>query len=138
LGKQCADLCTPSTSQLFIATCFRHGIWREYVQLQTDVCRRRRDAMLDAFTEHLPDGSSWLVPQGGLFIWVTLPDGMDTQELFTLALRKSVSFVPGRVGFARPRPVHSEMRLNFSACDEERIREGIRRLGESIREMSAG
>ena len=135
LGKQCADLCTASASQLFIAEFFERGDWRGYVQAQVDLYRARRDAMLALLPQTLPAGSRWTRPAGGLFVWVDLPEGMDSDLLYEYALRRSVSIVPGRVGFARPKPTHHDFRLNFSACDEGRIETGLERIALAIRDI---
>ena len=101
-----------------------------------EIYRRRRDVMLDALAEHFPREASWTHPQGGLFIWATLPDYIDTTDLLARALQEHVAFVPGRAAFVDGRG-GSAMRLNFSGVDEDEIREGIRRLGEIICEQVA-
>jgi 2-aminoadipate transaminase len=92
--------------------------------------------MLDSLAEHFPREASWTHPQGGLFIWLTLPDYIDTTDLLARALEQHVAFVPGRAAFVDGRG-GSSMRLNFSGVSEEQIREGIRRLGEVVREQVA-
>jgi len=134
LGKQGTDLCTSTLSQLMVEAYFEHGRWRDYVNDLTEVYRSRRDTMLDALAEHFPTQAEWTRPAGGLFIWATLPDFIDTTDLLARALRENVAFVPGAAAFLDGRG-HSSMRLNFSACPEEDIREGIRRLGEVVREQ---
>lgn len=137
LGKQCADLCPPSTSQLTLGAYFGRGNWRDYVATQVEVYRDRRDLMLQALPEVMPPGTEWTTPEGGLFIWVTMPYGYDTAVLFDLAVARSVMIVAGRVAFAEPKPEHRELRLNFSAMSEERISEGMRRLGTAVEEYAA-
>jgi 2-aminoadipate transaminase len=90
--------------------------------------------MLDALAEHFPREAEWTHPQGGLFIWATLPEYIDTTDLLARALEEHVAFVPGRAAFMDGRG-GSSMRLNFSGVDEPAIREGIRRLGEVVREQ---
>jgi 2-aminoadipate transaminase len=91
--------------------------------------------MLDALAEHFPAEATWTRPQGGLFIWATLPDYIDTTDLLALALEeRNVAFVPGRAAYVDGRG-GSSMRLNFSGVDETAIREGVRRIGEVIREQ---
>jgi 2-aminoadipate transaminase len=90
--------------------------------------------MLDALAEHFPPQAEWTRPGGGLFIWATLPDFIDTTDLLARALRDNVAFVPGSAAFLDGRG-HSSMRLNFSASDGESIREGIRRIGEVVTEQ---
>jgi 2-aminoadipate transaminase len=134
VGKQGADLCTSTLSQLMVQAYFERGDWREYVESLTDVYRPRRDAMLDALQEFFPPQAVWNRPQGGMFVWVTLPDFIDTTDLLARALRDNVAFVPGAGAFLDGRG-HNSMRLNFSASDEERTREGVRRIGKVITEQ---
>ena len=134
LGKQGTDLCTSTLSQLMVQAYFERGHWRDYVDSLTDVYRKRRDTMLDALAEHFPPQAEWTRPGGGLFIWATLPDFIDTTDLLARALRDNVAFVPGEAAFLDGRG-RSSMRLNFSGSDEESIREGIRRIGEVVTEQ---
>jgi 2-aminoadipate transaminase len=134
LGKQAADLCTSTLSQLFVRFYFDQGIWREYIDSLNEIHRARRDAMLDALAEFFPPQAEWTRPAGGLFVWVTLPDFIDTTDLLARALRENVAFVPGEGAFLDGRGRDS-MRLNFSGSDEDTIREGIRRIGEVVAEQ---
>ena len=134
LGKVSADLCSSSLTQYFVAAYFRTGDWREYVDAVRDRYRQRRDAMLDALAEHLPAQAGWTHPRGGLFVWVTLPDYIDTTDLLARALRENVAFVPGEGAFDDGRG-HNSMRLNFSLPTEEQIREGVRRIGRIVAEQ---
>jgi 2-aminoadipate transaminase len=136
LGKQSADLCSSSLTQYFVAAYFAAGGWREYIDLMCDCYRQRRDAMLDALAEYLPPEASWTHPQGGLFLWVTLPDYIDTTDLLARALQENVAFVPGEAAFDDGRG-HNAMRLNFSCSDEAQIREGVRRIGKIVGEQVA-
>jgi 2-aminoadipate transaminase len=115
---------------------FEQADWRDYVGSLTEIYRSRRDSMLDALAEHFPREAKWTRPAGGLFIWATLPNYIDTTDLLARALRDNVAFVPGAAAFLDGRG-HSSMRLNFSGCDEDRLREGIRRIGEVIKEQVA-
>jgi 2-aminoadipate transaminase len=136
IGKQGSDLCSSSISQYFVAAYFEAGPWEDYVRSLLEIYRRRRDVMLDAMAEHFPREASWTHPQGGLFIWATMPDYIDTTDLLARALREQVAFVPGRAAFVDGRG-GSSMRLNFSGVSEAEIREGIRRIGEVVREQVA-
>ena len=93
LGKQAADLCTSTLSQLLVRAYFDEGIWRDYIQSLNEIYRARRDAMLDALAEFFPRQAEWTRPGGGLFIWVTLPDFIDTTDLLARALRENVAFL---------------------------------------------
>lgn len=131
LGKQAADLCTSTLTQYFVGEFFGEGRWREYI---ADVCRiyaDRRDAMVEALRRFFPDEATWTVPEGGLFVWASLPAYINTTDLLAKALRENVAFVPGEAAFVDGRG-SSSMRLNFSAQTEEEITEGIRRIGRVI------
>jgi 2-aminoadipate transaminase len=136
MGKQAADLCTSSMTQHFVAAYFEGARWQDYVRSVGEIYRRRRDVMLDALAEHFPREAEWTYPQGGLFIWATLPDYIDTTDLLARALRENVAFVPGRGAYLDGRG-GSELRLNFSGVSEDDIREGIRRIGKVVREQVA-
>ena len=93
--------------------------------------------MLDALAEHFPREATWTRPEGGLFIWATLPDYIDTTDLLARALREeNVAFVPGRAAYLDGRG-GSSMRLNFSGVGEDDIREGVRRIGKVVAEQVA-
>jgi 2-aminoadipate transaminase len=135
-GKQGADLCSSPITQYFVAAYFDSGPWGDYLGSLVEIYRRRRDVMLDAMAEHFPREAHWTHPQGGLFIWATMPDYIDTTDLLARALQENVAFVPGRAAYLDGRG-GSAMRLNFSGVAEDQIREGIRRIGEVIREQVA-
>jgi len=136
LAKGAADLCSSPLSQLFVRQYFEQRDWLAYVQKLTGVYRRRRDIMLEALAEHFPREATWTRPQGGLFIWARLPEFIDTTDLLARALRDHVAFVPGRAAYLDGRG-GAEMRLNFSGVSDDAIREGVRRIGEVIREQLA-
>jgi 2-aminoadipate transaminase len=93
-------------------------------------------ARFDALQRHVPEQAEWTRPEGGLFLWATLPDYIDTTDLLAKALRDNVAFVPGRAAYVDGRG-GSSMRLNFSASHEDELREGIRRIGAVIGEQVA-
>jgi 2-aminoadipate transaminase len=134
LGKQAADLCTSTLTQYFVHEYFGDGRWREYVESLVEIYRGRRDAMVAALHRHFPPQASWTEPDGGLFIWATLPPYIDTGDLLAKALREDVAFVPGTAAYVDGRGRNS-MRLNFSAGNEDEIGEGIRRIGKVIAEQ---
>jgi 2-aminoadipate transaminase len=136
LGKQAADLCTSTLTQYFVREYFGEGRWRDYVDDLIGIYRDRRDAMLEALANHFPEQSEWTHPEGGLFVWATLPDYIDTTDLLAKALRENVAFVPGRAAYVDGRGA-SSMRLNFSASPEEELHEGIRRIGDVVSEQVA-
>src|SRR5918997_535267 len=134
MGKQAADLCSSTLSQLMVQAYFEQARWRDYVDTVKESYRARRDTMLDALAEHFPRQAEWTRPQGGLFLWATLPDFIDTTDLLARALRENVAFVPGAAAFMDGRG-HNSMRLNFSAVAEDDIREGVRRIGKIVTEQ---
>ena len=135
LGKQAADLCTSTLTQHFVREYFAEGRWREYVESLVEIYRSRRDAMVGALRDHFPVEATWTEPQGGLFIWATLPAYIDTGDLLAKALREDVAFVPGQAAYVEEGRGRSSMRLNFSGVGEDEIREGIRRIGTAVAEQ---
>jgi 2-aminoadipate transaminase len=135
LGKQASDLCTSTLTQHFVREYFSEGRWREYVESLVEVYRGRRDTMVEALQEHFPDEATWTEPEGGLFIWATLPEYIDTSDLLAKALREDVAFVPGQAAYVDESRGRSSMRLNFSGVGDEEIREGVRRIGKAINEQ---
>jgi 2-aminoadipate transaminase len=136
LGKQASDLCSSTLTQYFVREYFSEGNWRRYISEVTDIYRQRRDAMLAALEAHFPEQARWTRPEGGLFVWATLPEYIDTSDLLAKALRENVAFVPGNAAYTDGRGTNS-MRLNFSGVTVEEIREGIRRIGEVVAEQVA-
>ena len=134
--KQGADLHTSTFGQIVAYEVARDNFLDEHVKLIRRVYRERRDVMLEALTQYFPPEVTWTKPKGGLFLWVTLPEGMDAQRLFENAVRENVAFVPGD-SFYAPNGHQDEgrrhMRLNFSAAQPDQIREGIRRLSIAVK-----
>jgi 2-aminoadipate transaminase len=134
IGKQAADLCTSTLTQYFVREYFAEGRWRDYVESVVEIYRERRDIMLEALEHHFPPQAEWTRPEGGLFIWATLPEYINTEDLLAKALRENVAFVPGQGAYMDGRGGTS-MRLNFSGSSNEEIREGIRRIGKVVWEQ---
>jgi 2-aminoadipate transaminase len=132
--KQGADLHTSTFIQCVAFEVARGGFLDQHVKLIRKVYRQRRDVMLQALKEFFPPEVTWTHPQGGLFLWVTLPEGMDSQSLFRSALAENVAFVPGDSFYAGNGPESCRhLRLNFSHPNPEQIREGIRRLSVAVK-----
>jgi 2-aminoadipate transaminase len=93
--------------------------------------------MLEALERHFPEQARWTRPEGGMFVWATLPSYIDTSDLLAKALRENVAFVPGAAAYVDGQSGASSMRLNFSGFDETQIREGIRRIGKVVSEQVA-
>ena len=131
-AKQGTDLHTSTFAQFVAYDICERGLVRTHVRKIREEYRKRRDVMLEAMDEHFPEGVSWTRPQGGLFLWVRLPDAVDAETLFHAALEEQVAFVPGYVFYPDGGGRHT-MRLNFSCMGPPQIREGIARLGRAIR-----
>lgn len=106
-----------------------------HISMVRELYGRQRDAMVAAIKRHFPAEVRSSEPDGGMFLWVRLPAGVSVMELFKVAIARKVAFVPGSAFFVEPDDRH--LRLNFSNSDEARIEEGMRRLGEAIRELQA-
>jgi len=132
-AKQAADLCTPPFVQKITARYIEQGLLDINLRKTIELYRRRRDYMLKCFREQMPEGVKWTEPDGGLFLFVTLPPAMDAARLLEKAIRKNVAFVCGSVFYCNNEG-HNTMRINFSFADEKDTCEGIRRLAEVIRE----
>ena len=132
--KQGADLHTSTFTQYVAYEVARDGFLDEHVRRIRSVYRERRDVMLQALSEFFPPEATWTHPKGGLFLWVTLPEGVDCERLFRAALNENVAFVPGDSFYPRNgHPPAAHMRLNFSNAHPEQIREGIRRLSIAVK-----
>jgi 2-aminoadipate transaminase len=135
LLKQGADLHTSSFIQYVAYEIARDGFLDAHVKHIRKIYRERRDAMLDAMQQYFPPEVAWTRPEGGLFLWVTLPDGVVAQELFKAAIEQKVAFVPGDVFYSNGDPQGSRhMRLNFSKPTVDQIQEGIRRLSVAVKD----
>jgi 2-aminoadipate transaminase len=134
LMKQGSDLCSSNLSQMLVCAYFRRANWRGYVQRLTDLYRERRDAMLDALAEFMPQGVHWTRPEGGFFVWVTLPPYLDATAMLPRALARNVAYVPGE-GFYTAGEGRNCMRLNFSFAEPEKIRRGVELLAKVVREQ---
>lgn len=131
--KQGADLHTSTFVQIVAYEVARDHFLDEHVKVIRRVYGERRDVMLDALKEFFPAEVTWTHPKGGLFLWVTLPEGMDSQSLFETALKENVAFVPGDSFYANGDEGRRHFRLNFSNAQPEQIREGIRRLSLAVK-----
>jgi 2-aminoadipate transaminase len=136
LAKQGTDLNTSTFNQIVAHEVGQHGFIDRHVQVMKEVYRERRNAMLDSLEEHMPEGVSWTHPQGGLFLWVTLPEQFNSTEMLPGAIEENVAYVPGEF-FHPDGSGKNTMRLNFSFCSPERINEGIARLGKAFKKKLA-
>lgn len=136
LMKQAADLHSSTINQIAIAN-VAERIFPEQVAKIRQAYSARRDAMLAALAKHMPSTASWTKPEGGMFIWVRLPEGMDGAELLARSIEtERVAFVPGRAFYADGSN-NNTLRLSFSCASEAMIEEGIQRLGRLISDAVA-
>jgi DNA-binding transcriptional MocR family regulator len=136
LLKETADLSQSNLTQYVAERWLATQPWLEQVKQFRELYRERCDAMLDELALELPDDCSWSTPTGGFFVWLRLPDGMDSKELLPSALRARVAYVPGRAFYADGSGAR-EMRLSFCFPTSDSIREGVRRLAGVIRDQVA-
>jgi 2-aminoadipate transaminase len=130
-AKQAADLHTNTIQQHAAATLLATFDFDAHVERIKSVYGERRNVMVAALAEYFPDTAQWTRPEGGLFLWVELPEGVCAEELFEKAIKERVAFVPGTSFFAAAAR-RNFMRLNFSNCSPSLIDEGIRRLGNLL------
>jgi len=133
--KQAMDLCSPSLTQAIAAGLLRRGDLLRRLPATVALYRRKRDVMLDALAREMPQGVSWTRPEGGLFLWVRLPDELDAGALLPAAVETGVMYVPGQAFFADGSG-RNTLRLNFSYPSEDEIRTGIARLGALVRQAT--
>ena len=131
-AKQAADLHTAQLTQMVVYEAIKDGFLDKHIptirKLYSDQC----DAMLAALKEHFPASVTWTTPEGGMFIWVTLPKHIDTMKLLDEAIAQNVAFVPGAPFYANEAE-HNTLRLSFVTVPPEKIREGVARLGKLIK-----
>ena len=129
LAKEAADLCSSNLSMLVTEHWFSdERRWRSALGELRRTYRARRGAMLEALGEHFPAGCRWTTPHGGFYVWVTLPDWVDTKALLAAAVERRVAYVPGTAFYPDDRGAN-QMRLAFCYPPEDRIRDGVQRLG---------
>jgi 2-aminoadipate transaminase len=131
LAQESATLCPPAFSQFAITAYLANHDWRGQIKVFREMYRERRDAMLAGLAEDMPAGTTWTVPGGGFFVWVTLPPGIDSQAMLPRAVTARVAYVPGTAFYADGFGSR-HMRLSYCFPTPERIREGTRRLGEVL------
>ncbi len=137
LFKEAADLCSSNFNMLVAERWLAdRQRWTTSLNSMVDVYRSRRDATLEALPEHFPPGTTWTTPSGGFYVWVTLPEGLDAQALLPRAVEHRVAYVPG-TAFYPDGSGQDRLRLAFCYPPEDRIREGVKRLGALFSEVLA-
>lgn len=129
--KQSADLHTDVFAQMITAKYLEMFDIEEHIEKIREVYRHRRQLMVDAMDKYFPKNIKHTLPDGGLFLWVMLPEGIDCQRIFDKAIKNNVAFVPG-TPFFPSRDHNNQFRLNYSNMPDDRIVEGIKRLGKVL------
>ena len=135
IAKQASDLHTSSFLQHVILQYLADNNMDSHIARIVEVYGRQRRTMLDSIQEHFPQNVDHTEPEGGMFLWVSLPDHASSMDLFNLAIKDNVAFVPGDPFYVNREEQVSTLRLNFSCVDEPTIEVGIRRLGKAIRDL---
>jgi DNA-binding transcriptional MocR family regulator len=127
LASEAQILCPPTFNQFAVSTYLATQPWQEQVKVFRELYRERRDAMVDALSAQMPQGTTWTYPHGGFYVWVTLPEGIDAKAMQPRAVNARVAYVPG-IAFYADGSGGSHIRLSYCFPPPERIREGVRRL----------
>ncbi len=130
--KQSLDLCSSSLNQLIAAEFLRSGYFEKHIARVNTVYKMKKDTMLAALEEHMPEGVTWTKPEGGLFLWVKLPEHMSADDMFADAIKENVAYVIGSA-FHCDGSGKNTMRLNFSYATPPEISEGIKRLATAVK-----
>jgi len=133
MAKQSTDLCTSPFVQKIAAKYIEEGHFAKYLKRTIQSYKEKKEIMIAAFNKYMPDGVTWTIPEGGLFLFVTLPEYMDAEKLFAKAIEKKVAFVIGSV-FHCDGSGKNTMRINFSYVSKEKNLEGVKRLSQVIKE----
>lgn len=130
-AKQAMDTCTNVPAQRLVAGFLEGGHLADHLVTQRAAYRERKEAMQAALAEHFGDIARWTDPEGGFFLWVTLTNGVDTQELFEVALAEGVAYIPGPA-FSPAGHFQDALRLCFASMTPDRIAEGVKRLRNAV------
>jgi DNA-binding transcriptional MocR family regulator len=136
LASEAVTLCPPTLNQMLVSAYLRDYDWKAQIDTYRGLYAERCQAMLAALEQQMPEGASWTSPDGGFFVWVTLPHGVDTYPLLKKAIDAGVVFIPGAAFTPSDEP-SNKLRLAFSAVPPEAITEGVRRLAPVLREAIA-
>lgn len=136
-SKEAVDIMSDRFVQRAVTRTIEGGWLDQHLDDARAFYRERRDALLAALAREMPDGISWTEPEGGFFLWVTLPEGYSSDDLLSLAVEEGVGFLPGSCFFPEP-AAHRGFRLSYPSPDAETIAEGARRLGVATRRLLGG
>jgi len=132
IAKQSTDVCTNVLGQRVAHEYIVRGHIDPQIEKTKKLYSRKLTLMLNGMEELMPEGLEWVKPEGGMFLWITLPERIDSADLLSMALKKRVAFVTGRAFYANPKEGQNTMRLNFTHSSDEKITEGMRRLGSVV------
>jgi 2-aminoadipate transaminase len=133
LAAESASLCPPTLNQLIVSRYLTTHDWKGQIKIFREQYRDRRDAMLSALEQYMPPGCAWTRPEGGFMVWLTAPEGIDTKAMLPRAVTRRVAYASG-TGFYADQLGSRQMRLSFCYPTPERIREGVRRLANTLME----
>jgi len=136
-ARQAADLQTSSLTQRLVLKVLEGGLLNAQLPHIRALYRAQRDAMLSALSRHMPDGVQWDVPQGGMFLWLRLPDGADATALLPKALQRQVAYVPGTAFYAAGTAPCNTLRLSYATATPEQIDTAIAQLGDVFSQVQA-
>ena len=131
LAAEAAVLCPSNYAQLTVSEYLATQPWREQIKTFQEVYRERRDALLESLQALMPEGTTWTIPAGGFYSWLTLPHGLDATAMLPRAVANLVAYVPG-TGFYVDGQGRQNLRLSYCYPEPDRIREGVRRLAAVI------
>ncbi|HEX3014436.1 MAG TPA: PLP-dependent aminotransferase family protein, partial [Methanobacterium sp.] len=134
IAKQASDLHSNYFTQRVVYQYLTDNEIDEHIEKIKEMYRNQRNLMVSMIEEYFPENVEYTKPEGGMFLWVTLPEGLSSMDLFELAIKENVAFVPGQAFYVDGSGINS-LRLNFSNSNEEQIEEGIKRLGNAIKKL---
>jgi DNA-binding transcriptional MocR family regulator len=131
LAAESATLCPPTMTQMVVSRYLSTQDWKGQIKTYREAYRDRRDAMISALEQHMPEGVTWTEPDGGFYVWLTVPEGIDTKAMLPRAVTQRVAYASG-TGFYADQLGSRQMRLSYCYPTPERIREGVRRLANVL------
>ncbi|WP_447004977.1 PLP-dependent aminotransferase family protein [Saccharothrix isguenensis] len=133
LAAESATLCPPTLNQLIVSRYLSTHDWKGQIKTYREAYRERRDAAISSLEQHMPVGSTWNKPNGGFYVWVTVPEGIDTKAMLPRAITQRVAYASG-TGFYADGLGSRQLRISYCYPTPDRIREGVRRLANVIKD----
>ena len=131
LAAESATLCPPTLNQMIVSRYLSTHDWKGQIKIYREAYRERRDAAISALEQHMPAGCSWNRPDGGFYVWLTVPEGIDTKAMLPRAITQRVAYASG-TGFYADKLGSRQLRISYCYPTPERIREGVRRLANVL------